>query len=129
MKYQISIPESGKYVKVRTTETYSAEVAKEFCREAIKKANEQNIRGLLIDVRQTKSITSPMDKYMLAYKYLEEYGLKKSVRIALLTAQGDDSHAFIETVFLNAGYRCRLFTDEKKAIEWLEELTKEAKGV
>ena len=128
-KYKVSISESGTYVKVQTMGTCSADVVKEFSREAIKKANEHNIIGLLFDARQTKSITSPLDKYMLAYRYLEEYGLNNKTRIAVLTAPGDNSHAFIETVFINAGYQCRLFTDENIAIEWLEELTKDAKGV
>jgi hypothetical protein len=45
--------------------------------------------------------------------------LDRRSRIAIIVAEQDLSHDFIEIVFCNAGYVCEKFPDEDSALEWL----------
>ena len=121
MKYEISISKSETYVKVKVNETISAEMARDFAEEAIKKANQHNIKKFLIDVRGTRNVAGHLENYLFAYENVNRFGLDRNSRIGVIVSPGDKSHDFVETVLMNAGYNCCLFLEEYSAIEWLEE--------
>ncbi len=79
------------------------------------------ISSYLFDLRRAPNIQSVLPNYEFAYKELKGFGFPRGSRSALLTAPRDRSHDFLETVFKNAGYNVRLFTNEASAIEWLEQ--------
>jgi DNA-binding response OmpR family regulator len=41
--------------------------------------------------------------------------------VAMLVAEDDHSHDFVETVMSNRGYKTRLFRDLEEALKYLEE--------
>jgi len=120
MGYEISISENGKYIHVRVDVKISAEIAKEFAEAAIREAKKNNLLRILVDVRKSPNITSSLEKYTLAYEEMSRFELDRNTMIAVLISPEDKSHSFIETVFLNAGYNCRIFSDKKAAIAWFE---------
>lgn len=121
MKYKISLSEDGTYVIIRVLEAITGEMEREFAREAIKDAEQRDIRAFLVDARGTPNVASSLQQYLLGYEDMIQFGLDRSSRIAVLVDAGDSSHDFIETVFLNAGYQCRLFLDKDSALKWLKE--------
>ena len=78
-------------------------------------------KRFLTDVRNATNVSHDLDNYQFAYRDMELLSLQRDVRAAILTAPGDGSHDFSETVALNAGYFVRAFDDETKAVAWLEE--------
>jgi hypothetical protein len=97
-------------------------MARVFTEDAIKMLKQSNTNRLLVDVRSSPSVQSSVEQYLLATRDVNQFGLDRNSRIAVLVKPGDRSHDFVETVFRNAGYRFRLFHDEDSALEWLGEL-------
>lgn len=121
MKYEISISEDKTFVRIRVFGSITDEMNKEFAEKAILTARENNLLNHLVDVRQAQHVSSTFDQYQFAYKDMEQMLLDKKSSIAVLARADDQSHNFIETVFRNAGYNCKLFIDEETAINWLSE--------
>jgi hypothetical protein len=121
MKYEISMSGSRRYIKVRVDEVINAELEREFSYKTIQEAKKHNIKNFLVDVRNVSNVAGNLENYVFAYKNMRQFGLEKDSKIAVLVNPDDKSHDFIETVFRNAGYSCVIFTDEKTAIDWLEE--------
>jgi hypothetical protein len=121
MKYTITLSDDGTYIRVRVFEAITGEFEKEFAETAIKEAKRHGIKKFLVDVRATSNIAATYEQVLFAYKDMDRLELDRISRIAILVDAGDQSHDFIETVLLNAGYNCRLFTDEDSALEWLVE--------
>lgn len=80
----------------------------------------------LIDVRESRNTEGPLENYSFAYDDLGKIAVDRRARTAILVSPGDNSHDFIEVVGRNAGYSVRLFTEEDKAIAWLEEASSAA---
>ena len=119
MKYSISISEDGTYVAIRVFEAVTRDVKKEFAEKAIKEARQRGIDKFLVDVRGAPNIASTSEQYFFGYADMDQFGLNRSSKIAVLADKDDESHNFIETVFRNAGYICRIFLDESAALTWL----------
>ncbi|MFC1812895.1 hypothetical protein ACFL03_09395 [Thermodesulfobacteriota bacterium] len=121
MRYKISLSENGTYVRIRVFEAITGEIEKEFAEIAIKDAKQRKISKFLVDVRGTLNIASSLEQYLFGYEDMNQFGLDRGSRIAVLADANDKSHNFIETIFVNAGYHCRIFTDEDAASKWLGE--------
>lgn len=121
MKYKISLSEDGTYIRIRVIEAITGEVEKDFAENAIKEAKQHKISRFLVDVRGILNIASSLEQYLLGYEDMKQFGLDRGSRIAVIADANDKSHKFIETVFVNAGYRCRIFPDEDIALKWLGE--------
>lgn len=124
MKYEISLAEDSKFIRIRVFEAINGEMEREFAGKAITEAKQRNIRQFLVDVRGTTNVASSFQQYLFGYKDMEELGLPRNSKIAVLTDENDRTHDFVETVFINAGYNCHLFREEKAAIEWLVSVNK-----
>ena len=61
------------------------------------------------------------DDYDLAYRKVKEYGFKPGSKHALLIRRDEeiDQWGFVETVFQNAGFTLRIFTEEEVALDWI----------
>ncbi|MFC1764154.1 hypothetical protein ACFL6U_19030 [Planctomycetota bacterium] len=121
MKYTISLSEDGTYVRIRVSETITGEGEKDFAQNAIKDAKAHRINKFLVDVRGAPNKASSLEQYRFGHEDVKQFGLDRGARIAVLADTDDQSHDFIETVFVNAGYCCRLFQAEDLAVEWLGE--------
>lgn len=120
MSYEITIPESGKYVRVRVTAAITIELARQFSKDAASHGVKHNLKAFLFDVREARNVASTLLNYQYAHKEMADMKLDKTARSAILVSSKDKSHDFIETLSRNAGYNVRLFTDEAAAIAWLE---------
>ena len=121
MAYIISVSEDGTYVRIRVLGAITGDAEKEFAEKAIKEAKQHGIKKFLVDVGGTQNIAAIFEQFLFAYKDMNHLALEKSSRIAILADPGDRSHDLIETVLRNAGYDCRLFSDEDSALKWLGE--------
>ena len=121
MDYNISLSEDGTFLWIRVFETINGKMEKEFAGKAIEDARQHKINSFLVDVRGIENVASTLEQYMFGYEDVKKFGLNKNSKIAILVDEGDKSHDFIETVFMNAGYHCCLFRDEDAAIKWFGE--------
>ena len=121
MDYEVALAENGTYVCVRVMTAITAELAMQFVRDAFELGRQHGIRKLLADERGCRSLSSISEKYAFAYSKGQEIGLSAEWQIALLEDEDNASVEFLETVLLNAGYNCRIFSDEDRAIAWLED--------
>ena len=119
MNYRIELSPDKEYLKLTVFETINGAFEKEFAQKAIQEAKKHTIKKFLIDVRGISNIATTFEQYNLGYKDMTDFGLDPVSRIAILSDPENESHNFIETVFLNAGYKCRIFTDETDALDWL----------
>ncbi|PVV07783.1 MAG: hypothetical protein B6D77_13130 [gamma proteobacterium symbiont of Ctena orbiculata] len=95
------------------------ELGRQCGRDAVELGERNNIKCYLFDLRGAPNIESIFNNYEFAYREMAEFSFPKNARSALLTDPGDKSHDFMETVFVNAGYSVRLFTDPDAASSWL----------
>ncbi len=119
MDYEISISDPKAFLYIRINVPVTSDLVKTFIKDAIRKNNELELEKLLIDVRGVKNIASTWNNYNLVYRELKEMGFNRGWKIAILVSPEDSSHDFIETLAKNAGYHCKLFREENRAIEWL----------
>lgn len=120
MKYEISLSDDGNYLEIRLFQFITGDLEREFAERAIRDANKHKVSRFLVDVRGTPNIASFVDQYFFGHREMAQFGLDKSSRIAILTGDDDHTHHFIETVLVNAGYRCRSFRSRDAAVDWLE---------
>ena len=119
MSMEIRLSESGEYVECRITGPISADIALSIGKAIDACGVQYNVDRYLIDVTAARNVASVSENYRLAYQTLEEHGIRKQIRIALITDPADDSHDFPETAFHNAGYDFKIFTDKDSAMAWL----------
>lgn len=121
MAIEISLAESGKYQLVRVTEPITPELSHELARQTEAFAMKTGVQARFFDVRGTINVSAVSSIYDLAYKDLDELGIERATKAAILVSPEDTSHDFAELVLRNAGFNARKFIDEAAAIAWLEE--------
>ncbi len=119
MPFEISHAASQRYQIVRVTGLITPEVARAMALETVTYAAETGIQARLFDVRGGTNVSSPSNIYDLAYTELEELGVSRATKAAILVSPHDASHDFVETALRNSGFNARKFTDEATAIAWL----------
>lgn len=121
MKYKISIAENGNYVVIKYFAPMTTDIALKSGSEMVQIASINNINKFLFDLRKSSNTQSVVDNYYFAYNDIQTFDFPTDSRSAFLTKEGDNSHDFITTTFLNAGYTVKLFTDKSDAVNWLVE--------
>lgn len=121
MEFSVRISDNGKYILCIITGEIAAKDSERFSSEMDTLSSTSGCKKTLIDVRNAKNVSSNLDNYEFAYHDINRIGLQRDLRTAILTSPGDQSHDFVKTVLLNAGYCVQSFCDEKEAIAWLEE--------
>lgn len=119
MEYEVSIAQNKAYILIKLFVAMTSEIGRQCGDEATRLGKEQNINTFLFDLRQSPNVQDVLKNYTFAYKDMEAFGFPRASKSALLVAEGDKSHEFIETVFRNAGYDVRNFSSEASAISWL----------
>lgn len=119
MKYTITPSDDGTFLVMRAHCDFTIDVARKWSVEIAAMGRQMNIRRFLFDVRAARNACTVADNYDAAYRDPDELDLPKDIRSAILVSEGDHSHDFVETTYLNAGYDVRLFVDESAAINWL----------
>lgn len=120
MAIEISPAASRKYQIVRVTEPITPAVSHELARQTEAFAEQTGVQARLFDVRATANIAPVSQIYDLAYKELDEIGIERATKAAILVSHNDRSHDFVELVLHNSGFNARMFTDEATAVAWLE---------
>lgn len=120
MKFKISFSKDKAYVRIHVFNAFNGKTEREFAENAIKDAKQHKITKFLVDVRGAPNVANSLEQYLLAYVDVDQFGLNRDSRIAILADENDESHNLLETVFVNAGYHCCIFLNEDDALIWLE---------
>lgn len=116
----IRLSDDGTYVELLRHGEISRGSVLEENLEAHALGRAHGVRSYLVDHTEAQSIDSLVDQYDFAYHDMRETeGLDQGARVAVLIAEGDRSHDFIETVCRNAGFDVQLFTDREAALRFL----------
>ncbi|MBT3059710.1 MAG: hypothetical protein AB2728_09305 [Candidatus Thiodiazotropha sp.] len=117
--YKISIDSNAHYIFVDVLRPMTSELGRRCAEDAVRLGERNGIKCFLVDLRGSPNIQSTLPNYQFAYHDMKELGFPKDSRSALLIDPDDRSHDFMETVFNNAGYNIRIFTDPERALAWL----------
>jgi hypothetical protein len=117
--YEVAVSESGEYIVINIHQPMTVDIAKRCGPEAMKLAAERKTDRYLFDVRGAANAATVTDNFYFAHDDILDFGFPKRSRSAFLVDEGDTSHDFITTAFLNEGYTVKLFHDETSAREWL----------
>lgn len=121
MRYDISLSERGKYIRITILGDITVDTAWDFTRDSMEASSTHGVDRFLYDARQAQNLSSVLENYKFAYEGSKEMELSHSARSAILAAPDDKSHQFVVTAFRNAGFNVLGFTDEEAAVAWLEE--------
>jgi hypothetical protein len=120
MDYEISVSENKRHIIIKISSPMTAELGRRCGVQAADIAKQNNIDRYLFDLRGAPNVDTVQSNYQFAYNDLADFGFPRGSRSALLTDAGDESHNFLETLFLNAGYIVKVFSDPDHAVAWLE---------
>jgi len=121
MPYSMSLTENDTIIVIRIFGTADVQRSFDYAKEVHDYALKAGIKKLLIDCTESKNIDTISNIYRFAYEYmgkLSDFCLQ--MRIALWVSPDDHSRDFMETVFINSGYKIKLFRNREKAMEYLK---------
>ena len=122
MSYVISASEDNKYIILKYMVDFKREMTMRSIIEAHVLGEQLEINRYLVDLTESRNRASAFTNYEFGYRDLgAQPAFNPAARVALLTAPGDDSHDFLETVMLNAGFDVTMFKDRELAVQHLEE--------
>jgi len=120
MNSGISIRKRENYVHSEVRGALTIELLAELMTEITARAEDWRLTKHLIDMCEAQKQMGVSEDYDLAYKKAAGYGLKTGSRYAVLVKQAyKNEFVFVETVFQNAGYDVRIFTEEEAALAWI----------
>ncbi|MCP4179575.1 MAG: hypothetical protein GY756_17585 [bacterium] len=121
MEYELSISKCNTYILVRVLKSITKNVSKVFITDAIIAIDKYGVNRLLIDVRGIMNVASKEENSDLVNIGLEEIGVSKKTRVAVLKDKDDYTHDLIRNLMVIIGYNCRFFNKENDAINFLHE--------
>ena len=119
MDYIISLDENLGCIVIKVFNAMTSEVSARSGPEIVRLSEEKHIKRFLFYVREAPNTQSDVQNYNFATEGISDFGFPHDSRSAFLVSPDDTSHDFITTLFLNAGYRVKSFTDEEAAKSWL----------
>jgi hypothetical protein len=119
MEFEVSQSEDRPYLIVTAFEALTADIQRRMMQAVAERMAEQGIKAVLVDVSSVRNVATVHENFNFANYEANQLDFPRHSRVAILVDPDDHSHNFIETVFQNAGYSCRIFQDEDSAIEWL----------
>jgi hypothetical protein len=117
----ISVSDDGRYGVAVVDADFGGAEATDLTRRVIAFAMERSLTCCLVDVRKARFLGSAFDHYDFANHELANIKDSDRLPVAILVAEGDSSHDFVETVSVNAGYELRVFAQEAAALTWVDE--------
>lgn len=119
MDYKISLDENLGCIFIKVFNAMTSEIGAQCGPEIVRLSEEKHIKRFLFDVREAPNTQTDVQNYNFATEKISDFDFPHDSRSAFLVNPGDTSHDFITTIFLNAGYRVKSFTDEESAMSWL----------
>jgi hypothetical protein len=119
MSDNVTIVRREGYLNLTISGTFSLEAAKQSVDMLAEACNKESCYSVLFDCRPMTGEMPMFDKYKIG-----EYGAKvlpHVIRVAMLGREDQVSpDGFFENVAVNRGMILKVFSDEKKAVEWLK---------
>lgn len=119
MTYSIRLSESGDYVLLEVVGDITADLAMQMNLEAHRKGLELNVHRYLVDLTQSRNTESSVEDFRFMASMQAEPAIDHLARVALLVAQGDHTHDFVQTLASNSGLDVTIFNDREAALEHL----------
>lgn len=119
MNYKVTADKENGYILISVNVPMTSEIGRKCGTDAVVLGEKDSINKFLFDLRNSPNVQDVIPNYNFAYKDMSNFRFPKNSRSALLTNPNDNSHKFIETLFRNAGYQVKIFTDKPVAISWL----------
>jgi hypothetical protein len=120
MHYEICPSEDESYITLVVKGEINRKIAMQQNLQAHALGKRLGINRYLVDVTEARNTDTTLDAYQFAYQDMHQTtGIDTKARVAVVTARGDHSHDFIETVARNSGLNVRLFTEWDQAMSFL----------
>ena len=116
----IKITREGELVRVTYRGDVEYEATTEMLRKVAALAAETQSQSLLFDIREANY----RDYHLGTIRHAEEgpsLGIDKAFRIAFLGKEGNPMLDYVAAVTTNRGYWTSAFTDEARALAWLQD--------
>ena len=120
MDYHISVSGNNNYIIIKLNAPMTAGLGRRCGTDAAELGKKNNMDRYLFDLRGSPNVETVQSNYEFAYSDMADFGFPRGSRSALLTDPDDESHNFLETLFLNAGYIVKVFSDIDNAIAWIQ---------
>jgi hypothetical protein len=121
MPYSMSLTENDTIIVIKIFGIADVQKSFDYAKEIHDYAFKVGIKKLLIDCTESENTDTVTNIYRFAYEYMGKLSdFCFQIRIALWVSPDDHSHDFMETVFINTGYRIKLFRNREKAMEYLK---------
>jgi len=122
MHYEICPAEDDAYITLVVKGEINRKIAMQQNLQAHALGRRLGINRYLVDMTEARNTDTTLDQYQFAYKDMHETpGIDVKARVAVVVAQGDHSHDFIETVARNSGLNVKMFTERVAAMAFLED--------
>ena len=120
MSHTITVAEGNEYILLAVDGIVNRSTAMRYNLEAAALGKKLGIRRFLVDFSAARNTDTVLDQYNFAYKDMPQAEhLDRVARVAVLVAENDHSHDFVETLLQNAGFNVRLFNQKDLALNYL----------
>lgn len=121
LEYQIALSDDGSYIRNTIFVDVTNKLIEKFSEEIVRLKEETGAVKFIVDVSRVRSAQSATDMYVLTYNKLTASRSFRAIKIAIVTHPGDNSHDFMETLFVNNCVTGKIFRNEGEAVAWLKE--------
>jgi hypothetical protein len=121
MKYHLSLPADKQYVYIKVNGPVDAVSMLACFLEAHKLARQEGVNRHLMDLTEARNNLSTLENYHFAYTDMNNPGIDRLARTAMLVSPDDHSHDFLETLSRNNGRDVTIFTSLEAAERYLGE--------
>jgi hypothetical protein len=119
MEYNISMEPENRFVLIEESGTGDLEETIHMTRDALAFGSRTGCSRYLVDCRKSPMDFSTIDTFQFITG-LEDLGVPRYSRIAVVYALDHSKHRFAENVAVNRGWSIRYFEDYPEAVRWLE---------
>lgn len=112
------LPDEG-YIELRVEGCFNLTRLKQIAPEVAKLSNESGCLHILNDMSNATIDVSVLDVYSNPQQ-MDDAGITRSTRRALVVPENFEHANFLETVTRNRGHDLKVFFDRDEAINWLQ---------
>jgi len=118
MGYELSYDAEKKIIRGRVLGELNPSLVKNMAVDLEKLGRKHKCPRLLNDLREAVISKSLLDIYSMP-RVVEQAGMQKSFRRAIVVNPPVNDYRFLETVSVNEGQEVRVFSDPEEALRWL----------
>jgi hypothetical protein len=111
------LPDKG-YILARISGPVSLQIARRLIADVAEASRKNGCTRIMMDVRQATAKASTLDLHGFA-SHLEDYGLDRLMKVAVVTSKTLGSPHFVETVARNRGFDLTVFYHYAEGEAWL----------